>query len=91
MITPDGILHQDNDDDGESAAGGRLAHLLMLMEVCGVVVVVSRWFGGVHLGADRFKHINQVRCVRTGGVGNADTWNRLRGMLWSEEDFCRRL
>ena len=23
-------------------------------------MIVSRWFGGVHLGADRFKHIGQV-------------------------------
>lgn len=27
-------------------------------DVTGVVVIVSRWFGGIHLGADRFKHIN---------------------------------
>lgn len=23
-------------------------------------MVVSRWYGGVHLGSDRFKHINQA-------------------------------
>lgn len=26
-----GIIHQDNDDDGETAAGGRLAHLLQIL------------------------------------------------------------
>jgi putative IMPACT (imprinted ancient) family translation regulator len=25
-----------------------------------VLVVVTRWFGGIHLGPDRFKHINQA-------------------------------
>jgi hypothetical protein len=25
------LLHQDNDDDGETAAGGRLAHLLQIL------------------------------------------------------------
>jgi putative IMPACT (imprinted ancient) family translation regulator len=25
-----------------------------------VLVVVTRYFGGVHLGPDRFKHINQA-------------------------------
>jgi len=50
-----GVLHQDNDDDGESAAGGRLAHLLQIMEVKDVLVVVTRYFGGIHLGPDRFK------------------------------------
>ncbi|TFK55388.1 UPF0029-domain-containing protein [Heliocybe sulcata] len=54
------VLHQDNDDDGETAAGGRLAHLLQILEVNNVLVVVTRYFGGIHLGPDRFKHINQV-------------------------------
>ncbi|KAI0364591.1 UPF0029-domain-containing protein [Pilatotrama ljubarskyi] len=54
------VLHQDNDDDGETAAGGRLAHLLQILEVDNVLVVVTRYFGGIHLGPDRFKHINQA-------------------------------
>ncbi|KAI8989912.1 UPF0029-domain-containing protein [Trametes punicea] len=54
------VLHQDNDDDGETAAGGRLAHLLQILEVENVLVVVTRHFGGIHLGPDRFKHINQA-------------------------------
>lgn len=29
-----------------------------IMDVWNVVVVVSRWFGGTHIGPDRFKHIN---------------------------------
>ncbi|KAH9821092.1 ribosomal protein S5 domain 2-type protein [Melampsora americana] len=55
-----GHLHQDNDDDGESAAGSRMQHLLNIMDVKNVLVCVSRWFGGIHLGSDRFKHINQA-------------------------------
>ena len=51
---------QDCDDDGESAAGGRLLHLLQLMDVWNVMVVVSRWYGGVHLGPARFRLINTV-------------------------------
>ncbi|KAL1743115.1 hypothetical protein HDZ31DRAFT_83657 [Schizophyllum fasciatum] len=54
------VLHQDNDDDGETAAGGRLAHLIQIMEVNNVLVIVTRFFGGIHLGPDRFKHINQA-------------------------------
>jgi putative IMPACT (imprinted ancient) family translation regulator len=57
-----GAQFKDCDDDGESAAGGRLLHLLELMGACNVVVVVSRWYGGVHLGPDRFRLINQ--CAR---------------------------
>lgn len=55
-----GHLHQDNDDDGESAAGSRMQHLLNIMDVKNVLVCVTRWFGGIHLGSDRFKHINQA-------------------------------
>ena len=32
------------------------------MNVENVIVVVSRWYGGIHLGPDRFKHINN--CTR---------------------------
>ncbi|KAL2424323.1 hypothetical protein ABEF95_008686 [Exophiala dermatitidis] len=51
---------QDCDDDGETAAGGRLLHLMQLMDVWNVLVVVTRWYGGVKLGPDRFRLINQV-------------------------------
>ncbi len=51
---------QDYDDDGEAAAGGRMLHLMQLMDVWNVLVVVSRWYGGVNLGPDRFRAINNV-------------------------------
>ncbi|KAM0792699.1 hypothetical protein ACM66B_002479 [Microbotryomycetes sp. NB124-2] len=60
FTTRDGISHADNDDDGESAAGGRLAHLLTLAHATDVLVVVTRWYGGVHLGPQRFQLINQA-------------------------------
>ncbi|KAG0369788.1 hypothetical protein BC939DRAFT_504082 [Gamsiella multidivaricata] len=50
----------DNDDDGETAAGSRLLHLMSILDVKNVVVVVSRWYGGIPLSADRFKHINNA-------------------------------
>jgi Uncharacterized protein family UPF0029 len=53
-------LKHDNDDDGEDAAGGRLAHLLQMRDEDGVLVVVSRWFGGILLGPKRFAVITNV-------------------------------
>lgn len=53
---------QNCDDDGENAAGGRILHLLNITKVRNVLVVVTRWYGGIHLGPDRFKHINS--CAR---------------------------
>ncbi|XP_069477030.1 protein IMPACT isoform X3 [Ambystoma mexicanum] len=54
---------QDCEDDGETAAGGRLLHLMQILDARNVMVVVSRWYGGILLGPDRFKHINN--CART--------------------------
>ncbi|KAL1918193.1 uncharacterized protein VTP21DRAFT_3459 [Calcarisporiella thermophila] len=54
-----GVL-QDQDDDGETAAGGRLLHLLQILDAKNVLVVVSRWYGGIPLGPNRFKHISNA-------------------------------
>ena len=72
-----GVQYQDCDDDGETAAGGRVLHLLELMGVWDVMVVVTRWYGGVQLGPDRFRIINQTardalvgaRSVQDAGAG----------------------
>jgi hypothetical protein len=52
-----GVVYHDCDDDGETAAAGRLAEMIRLMGIDGVAVIVSRWFGGILLGPDRFKFI----------------------------------
>ena len=51
---------QDCDDDGETHAGSRLLHLLDILDCQNHLVVVTRWYGGIHLGPDRFKHINNA-------------------------------
>jgi Uncharacterized protein family UPF0029/RWD domain len=50
---PGSVTYQDCDDDGETAAGGRVLHLMQLMDVWDVMVVVTRWYGGIQLGPDR--------------------------------------
>ena len=54
------LKEEDFTSDGESSAGHRLLHLLQLMNLWDLVVVVSRWYGGIKLGPDRFRLINQV-------------------------------
>ena len=66
---PDGTFYQDHDDDGETAAGGRLLRLLVLADARNVVVVVSRWYGGVHLGPARFHVINTAAKVALESLG----------------------
>ncbi|KAK3351596.1 ribosomal protein S5 domain 2-type protein [Neurospora tetraspora] len=55
---PNGTSFQDCDDDGETAAGGRLLHLMQLMDLWDTMVVVTRWYGGQLLGPRRFALIN---------------------------------
>ncbi|KAI5924348.1 RWD domain-containing protein [Camillea tinctor] len=57
---PNNTTFQDCNDDGETAAGGRLLHLMQLMDLWNVMVVVTRWYGGHKLGPRRFALINQA-------------------------------
>ena len=41
------------DDDGETHAGGRMLHLLEILDATNVIVIVTRWYGGILLGPDR--------------------------------------
>ncbi|KAK4193057.1 ribosomal protein S5 domain 2-type protein [Podospora australis] len=72
---PNGTSFQDCDDDGETAAGGRLLHLMQLMDLWDVMVIVTRWYGGQKLGPRRFALINQAArdaFVKAGLVAAAD-------------------
>ncbi|CAG8767611.1 18612_t:CDS:2, partial [Racocetra fulgida] len=56
IVQENGVILQ------ETAAGSRLLHLLQILDVKNVIVIVSRWYGGIKLGPDRFKDINN--CAR---------------------------
>lgn len=49
-------------DDGEAGAGAVILKMLERDAVPDRIVVVTRWYGGVNLGGDRFAHI--VTCTR---------------------------
>lgn len=44
ITTEKGTILQDCDDDGEAHAGGRVLHLLQILNISNVMVVVSRWY-----------------------------------------------
>ena len=48
-----------------------------MQNVENVLVVVTRYFGGIHLGPDRFKHINQAarNALELRGFLNLDVSN----------------
>ncbi len=49
-------------DDGESGAAAIILKMLEREGLTDHIVVVTRWYGGTHLGGDRFAHV--VTCVR---------------------------
>ncbi|XP_063779676.1 protein IMPACT isoform X2 [Pseudophryne corroboree] len=71
---------QDCEDDGETAAGKRLLHLMQILDAKDVMVVVSRWYGGILLGPDRFKHINN--CARNILVEHHYTNSAVSSQQW---------
>ena len=48
--------------DGESGAGAIILKMLEREALTDTLIVVTRWYGGTHLGGDRFAHV--VTCVR---------------------------
>ena len=57
LLTADGGA---KNDDGESGAGMVILRMLEREEVRDHIVVVTRWFGGKHLGGDRFRHVQEA-------------------------------
>ncbi len=49
-------------DDGESGAGMVILRMLEREGLTDHIVVVTRWYGGVKLGGDRFRRVQD--CVR---------------------------
>ena len=58
LILPDGTPIKN--DDGESGAGMVILRMLEREGIQGEIVVVTRWFGGVHLGGDRFRRVQDA-------------------------------
>lgn len=57
LKTLDKKIIEKKKDDGETGAGIRILNLLRKNESVNILIIVTRWYGGVHLGSDRFKHI----------------------------------
>lgn len=59
VLLPDGTPLKG--DDGEAGAGMVIVRMLERAECIGQLIVVTRWYGGKHLGGDRFRHVQS--CV----------------------------
>jgi len=59
VVLPDGPV---KNDDGESGAGMVILRMLEREGLQNHIIVVTRWYGGVKLGGDRFRHVQT--CVK---------------------------
>ena len=56
-ITKENQILDNKSDDGETGAGMIILRILHRNNFVNTIIVVTRWFGGVKLYNDRFKHI----------------------------------
>jgi putative IMPACT (imprinted ancient) family translation regulator len=59
-ISKDGMIYETKSDDGETGAGMVILKVMEKEEVCDCIICVTRWFGGVKLMGDRFKHLQDA-------------------------------
>ena len=57
VLLPSGPV---KNDDGEAGAGAVILRMLEREGLEGHIIVVTRWFGGVHLGGDRFRRVQDA-------------------------------
>ena len=65
LISAEGALKSD---DGEAGAGMVIVRMLERAGVTGHLVVVTRWYGGKHLGGDRFRHVQDAVRIYLAGM-----------------------
>ncbi|WBL31915.1 YigZ family protein [Sinirhodobacter sp. HNIBRBA609] len=56
-------------DDGESGAGVIILRMLERAGLRDHLIVVTRWYGGKHLGGDRFRHVQEAVRIYLADLG----------------------
>ncbi len=59
-LSHEGVIYETKNDDGETGAGMVILRLMQAADVTDCVICVTRWFGGIKLMGDRFKHIQDA-------------------------------
>ena len=59
-MSRDGTIIETKNDDGETGAGNVILRILQKKNMMHTAVCVIRWYGGVKLEGDRFKHIQDA-------------------------------
>jgi len=59
-ITHEGAVYETKNDDGETGAGMVILRVMQKENVTDCVICVTRWFGGIKLQGDRFRHVQDA-------------------------------
>lgn len=59
-ISNEGVVYESKSDDGETGAGNVVLRILQKRNMINTIVCVTRWYGGIKLEADRFKHVQDA-------------------------------
>ncbi len=59
-ISHDGAIYEAKNDDGEAGAGMVILRIMQKENVTNCIICVTRWFGGIKLMGDRFKHVQDA-------------------------------
>jgi putative IMPACT (imprinted ancient) family translation regulator len=59
-IAKDEAIFESKNDDGEAGAGMVILRIMQKEDVVDCIICVTRWFGGVKLMGDRFRHVQDA-------------------------------
>lgn len=59
-ISHGGVIYESKNDDGETGAGNVILRILQKKNMLNTIVCVTRWYGGIKLEADRFRHVQDA-------------------------------
>lgn len=62
-IEHEGVIYETKNDDGETGAGMVILRIMQKHDIRNCVICVTRWFGGVKLMGDRFKHVQDATLI----------------------------
>lgn len=66
-------VYEEANDNGEPPAAQRILFMLKQQNIEDVVIVVTRWYGGVKMGPKRFQAIDQVASEALSLLSREDT------------------
>ena len=59
-IEKNNAVFEIENDDGETGAGKVILHIMRKQKISNCMIVVTRWFGGIKLEQDRYKHVQDA-------------------------------